>query len=445
MSGLFPSFSSSDRELDLTYNYRCELFNKHIRSVPSGHVVTEFLKDVPWAGIYNTINCAAFHHFKEGRWMKDPSVMYEYADFWCTEGNPRLYSFPLSDSILELCKVTGDFLFAEKNIEKLLEINRAWDDHKKENGLYFQFCDRDGMEYSISGNGFRPTINSYIYADKKALSYFASETGDGALSEKLRVEAETLRNLINTDLWNDKIGIYSVLSEDGILQNVRELIGYIPWIYGIPSEERDGAFRYLFDSECFKAPYGLRTADFSHPDYRKPFGHECLWNGPVWPFATSQTLTALINYLHTDKDHVVTDSLFMDLLLTYAYSQRDVDGSPYIDENMDPETGVWLAREIMRSWNRPDKDPTRGAHYNHSTFVDLVITGVCGICPSADDKLTVAPLGRSLEFFYLEGVKYHGCDVTVRWDRSDGLCVTVDGRTKYKKNDGSDIKIHINL
>ncbi len=65
MSGLFPSFSSSDREFDLTYDYICELFNKHIKSVPSGHVVTEFLKDVPWAGIYNTINCAALHHFRE--------------------------------------------------------------------------------------------------------------------------------------------------------------------------------------------------------------------------------------------------------------------------------------------------------------------------------------------------------------------------------------------
>ncbi len=75
----------------------------------------------------------------------------------------------------------------------------------------------------------------------------------------------------------------------------------------------------------------------------------------------------------------------------------------------------------------------------------MVITGVCGICPSADDKLTVAPLGRSLEFFNLEGVKYHGRDVSVRWDRSDGLCVTVDGTTKYKKNDGADIKIDFNI
>ena len=32
--------------------------------------------------------------------MKDSSVLGEYAAFWCETGNPRLYSFPIADSIL---------------------------------------------------------------------------------------------------------------------------------------------------------------------------------------------------------------------------------------------------------------------------------------------------------------------------------------------------------
>ena len=40
----------------------------------------------------------------------------------------------------------------------------------KENGLFYQIDDRDGMEYSISGNGMRPTINSYMCGDAKAIS-----------------------------------------------------------------------------------------------------------------------------------------------------------------------------------------------------------------------------------------------------------------------------------
>ena len=67
----FPKFTSSDSELDQTYQYRCELYQKHIKETPAGYVITEFLPDVPWAGIYNTINCAASHHFREGRWLQD--------------------------------------------------------------------------------------------------------------------------------------------------------------------------------------------------------------------------------------------------------------------------------------------------------------------------------------------------------------------------------------
>ena len=78
------------------------MFEKHIRPTPAGYVITEFLPDVPWAGIYNTISCAAMHHLQEGRWLTDTAPMYDYACFWCETGNPRLYSFPISDSILSL-------------------------------------------------------------------------------------------------------------------------------------------------------------------------------------------------------------------------------------------------------------------------------------------------------------------------------------------------------
>lgn len=75
----------------------------------------------------------------------------------------------------------------------------------------------------------------------------------------------------------------------------------------------------------------------------KHFDHECLWNGPVWPFATTQTLDAVIAYLQGGGTAITPDD-FTRMLLTYAYSQRDEDGTPYVDENMHPDTGVW-ARE----------------------------------------------------------------------------------------------------
>lgn len=431
MGVTFPEFSSSDRELNTTYNYRCELYNRHVKATPAGRVITEFLPDVAWAGIYNTISCAAMHHFREGRWMHDTSVLSEYARFWCTVGNPRLYSFPIADSILALAKVTGDYTTADVLYPKLAEIQHAWDDHKTDSGMYRQLCNRDGMEFSISGDGIRPTINSYMYADKAALSVLAERAGDSTAAQRYREDAETLRGQINDLLWNDRIGMYGVISDDGEVQNVREQIGYIPWIYGIPTSGRDACFRNLLDSTCFLSPHGLRTADASHPDYMKPFNHECLWNGPIWPFATAQTLTAVIEYLHTEKNPTVTADEFTDLLLTYAYSHRDTDGTPWLDENMDPDTGIWLAREIMRKWNRPGKDSTRGRHYNHSSFIDLVMTGICGICPTEGNTLRIHPLGTGLGSFSVSGAHYHGHVLDIDWAKSAGLKVTVDGNREY--------------
>ncbi len=425
----FPKFLSSDPELNITYQYRCEVYGRHIKPTPAGYVISEFLPDVPWAGIYNTISCAASHHFRDGRWLSDTTPLTEYARFWCTEGNPRLYSFPLSDSVLALEKVTGNTAVANELYPKLKEIHRAWDDHKTESGLYTQLCDRDGMEFSISGDGLRPTLNSYMAADTYALARIAHRVGDAESAQAYTTEADHLRALINDRLWNPEIGMFGTLSGDGTPQNVREQVGYIPWMYGLADEGRDACFANLLDPACFLATYGLRTADARHPDFMKEIPHNCLWNGPVWPFATAQTLTAVIEYLNGTEHPVITAEDFMTLLLRYSASHRDTDGTPWIDENMHPDTGIWLAREILR--NTPGyhlKD--RGRHYNHSTFIDLVMTGLCGVRPTEGDELVIRPLGTSLDHFTAEGIPYHGHTVDIAWNKTEGLRVTVDEQEK---------------
>ena len=53
------------------------------------------------------------------------------------------------------------------------------------------------------------------------------------------------------------------------------------------------------DPQGFQAPFGPTTAERRHPGFAVSYeGHECQWNGPSWPFATSVTLTALANVLN---------------------------------------------------------------------------------------------------------------------------------------------------
>lgn len=441
LAGQFPDFSSSNPELDRTYVYRKFSFASHIKKAGEYHVVTEFLPDVPWAGKYNTISCAALHHFNEGRWLANPEYLESYADFWCSEGDPMLYSFPAAEGIASLCRVTGNNSLLRKHYKALAELHDKWvSGHCRGDGLFYQIDDRDGMEYSISGSGKRPTINSYMYAEKSILSEIAFMSGDFAAAAGYKKDAAKLAELINSELWNEDIGIYATLSEDSGLQNVRELIGYIPWCWHIPPAGRESAFAFLKTPDCFQAKYGLTTADRSHPEYMRPYHHECLWNGPVWPFATTQTLNAVISLLHNYRQSVISNSDFTDMLTVYASSQKDEDQSTYVDENLDPDTGIWLARSILRARNCPD----RGCHYNHSAFIDLVLTGICGIIPSLGDSLTIAPLGDSLDYFKVGNVIYHKHEISIEWDKKSGLTVKKDGKIQTEQSSCKPVIININ-
>lgn len=89
-----PLFDCPDKDLQEIYYFRWHVYHRHLKQTPDGFVVTEFLPDVPWTGKYNTISCAAGHHFYEGRWIRDPKYLNDYATFWFRKGGePRRYSF----------------------------------------------------------------------------------------------------------------------------------------------------------------------------------------------------------------------------------------------------------------------------------------------------------------------------------------------------------------
>ena len=78
-----PYFECSDPVIEETYYFRWWVFRKHIKETEAGRIITEFLPPVPWAGPYNSINCACGHHIAEARWMKrDRNLAREYLSFW---------------------------------------------------------------------------------------------------------------------------------------------------------------------------------------------------------------------------------------------------------------------------------------------------------------------------------------------------------------------------
>lgn len=123
--------------------------------------------------------------------------------------------------------------------------------------------------------------------------------------------------------------------------------------------------------------------------------------------------------------------MFTSLLHQYAAQQSRVcpDGStvPWIDENLNPDTGEWMARKMLLA--RGFKPTERGKDYNHSTFCDLVIGGLVGIVPEDGGGFSVDPLCPSdWDSFRLDNLRFRGHEIEVVWRRPDGLSVIADGR-----------------
>ena len=57
---------------------------------------------------------------------------------------------------------------------------------------------------------------------------------------------------------------------------------------------------------------------------------------------------------------------------------RDVPaGTPFVGESFHGDEGYWLTRELL--YERRQGDRTRGDHYFHSSYVDLVLSGLVGV------------------------------------------------------------------
>lgn len=432
-----PLVDLPDRDIERVYYFRWWTYRKHVKKTETGYVVTEFLPDVPWAGTYNTINCAASFHIREGRWMRDSKILPDYIDFWLSgRGKPLAYSWWFPEAVREYCEIQGNEAeFTARRLDGMLKLfYERLESAKTPSGLYFSDDGNDGMERSISGSGLRPTLNSYLIADARALARFCRLNGREKQAEELEDFAGRLReNMLNL-LWDGDF--FKVIPQELADQawesrpavspekDVREQLGYIPWYFDIPDIRQDVAWEQLMKEDGFFAPFGLTTAERRHPGFMGAHEHECLWNGPVWPYATTQTLVGLANALRRPNQTSLTANDYYTLLRQYARSHRRTlpDGreADWVDENMHPDTGEWLARSILESWGwRKDKGGyERGRDYNHSMFCDLVLSGLLGVGAGSEGELRVRPMiPDEWTYFRVRNLYFRGKLYDVTYDK----------------------------
>jgi hypothetical protein len=452
MKGNIPFFTCPDQQVEQIYYYRWWTFRKHIKKTPAGFLITEFLKPVQHAGQYNALSCAFGHHVAEGRWLHDPRFVEGDARFWLRGGangrlHPNFHQFSgwAAASLLDVYLTRGNRAWLTSYLDALILDYNTWErDRLVESGLFWQRDVSDGMEESVSGGrhvkNVRPSINSYMYGNAAAIAAIAGLAGDGQVARAYGDKADRLRRLVETRLWNRDARFFETLNESGKSADVREEIGFTPWYFDLPTpgEGFEEAWKQLMDPEGFYAPFGPTTVEQRHRDFRIAYeGDDCQWNGPSWPFATTITLKALANVLQRYHQSAITMEDYFKTFLIYTKSHRlkleDGRVIPWVDEDLDPLTGEWIARAMKI---KKGAFYGRGDHYNHSSFADLVITGLVGLRPRGDGVVEINPLvpQREWDWFCLDRVPYHGRVLTILWDRNGdrfrkgkGLALFVDG------------------
>lgn len=459
MEANLPWFECPDPLIERLYYFRWYSFQKHIGDTGRGRLITEFLKPVPWGGYGQTIPDAVPHHLREARWLRQDTAAVDYARFWTTEdAKPRNYSLALAHSIRQVALARGDMKLVGDLRDALAANYAAWEASQQDaNGLFWSIDTRDGMEVSVSGDGYRPTLNSYMFGDAATLAAAFRLAGDAAGAKHWSAKADEQRARVERELWNPMLGFYATKSpakDSGIraqkkfkdngtalaLCDARELAGYVPWCYDLPTDTaRAAGWKQLFDPQGFAAKYGPLTVERRHPRFRFPTNDKCPWNGPAWNFATTQTVVALGNLLNGPAQPYATKADYLGLMQVFAFGQRLTLPSgeviTWTDEAQDADTGRWITREHLALHNQAQYG--RGNYYNHSGFCDPVITGLVGLRPREDDTVEVNPLlpAGAWRYFAIDALPYHGRLLRVQWDADgarygagSGLRVWADGK-----------------
>ncbi|GGH09090.1 hypothetical protein GCM10011586_26910 [Silvibacterium dinghuense] len=451
-----PWFDSSDKAVEEMYYFRWYAWKKHLVKTPHGYVITEWLpKPEVKDGSYGALPDAAPFHLDEARWLHTRAIAEDDARFWFQpENDVRKYSDAMATAVRSVMLANGDNALATSLLPEMKRVYGDWERTQQDsNGLFWSIDTRDAMEKSISGDGYRPTLNSYMESDARTIAATARLAHDETTAREYEAKADKLHQLIETVLWNPKDEFYEVVSpakDSGIraqkkfvdsgttmqFSGVRELIGYLPWEYSEPAQDHDVAWRQLFAPQGFDGHYGATTAERRSPRFRFASSDQCTWNGPAWPFAMTQTLQALASYLDGAGKHVLDGADYMRLFDRYVLAQhiklKDGRMIDWIDEDYDADTDEWIAKRMLIEKN---KQVGRGNYYNHSGFADPLITGVIGLRPRADDRIVVQPLVRAWSYFAIDALPYHGHLLTIAWDATGkryrhgkGLWLAVDGR-----------------
>ena len=452
-----PYIDIPDNNIQDVYYYRWSSLARHLHyAVPgTGYVLTEFVQPVGYSMAFDTIDAAAGHQIDEARWLRSDYFTNDYVQFWTRgPGNSTQYTHWILDAAYRKSQVDGNVQFLINQLPGMIDMWNQWYfafDFGV--GLYHFSPTDDAQEFSLPGwvasdggltnitllnvgpDTYRPSHNAYMVGNARAIAQTAAAAGNVTVAANFTSIADNLESAIFKYLWDptQQFFVDVIRSNNSNLTQLqgREEVGLFPFRFGIGLQKQysDPSAQEVFDIQGFGSEFGpttLETRNYYY-DAIKPATYCCYWNGQSWPFSTAHVLKSLAAIYRTGNSSLTADDYYQ-VLSTYATTQHDYDGRPFVAEAHYPELNAWSAYTANHS-----------EHYDHSTNNDDVITGLLGLIPRSDNMLQISPIiPQNWTYFALEDVAYHGHLLTIlydldgtRYNQSKGLTVYVDGQNYY--------------
>ncbi|MCS6777925.1 MAG: DUF2141 domain-containing protein [Chloroherpetonaceae bacterium] len=471
-------FECSDPHTTKMYYHRWYLLKKNSMRPRMGALRHRTFAEGRWTAEWyaNVISYGAPHQIREARWLRDPSYAWGHLQTW-TENPGREGIFPshvtprgaqggqytdwIGATAWDVYLVHPDRSLLARVADPvarnaqgwrrvygwdnspLLVVDSHWWTGMEWQPSFFAFAGHqtgggDGTDRKFMTPLRRVDLTAYNFGNAQAAARIYRELGRDADAATMQTLAEETRRALLEQMWNPQTKwFHSLRAQDNALSPDKEIIGLYPFYFQLPPAHQgyEAAWEIALDPKFFWTPWPVASTSRDCPAYAQngwpvgPGGSGCMWNGPTWPHANSLVLTAMIHTLRHYAPCALTRQKLYELFLSYTRAQfRDQDPTyPWTGEYYNGDTGQWK---------------TDQRDYNHSTWIDPLITGLIGLVPRPDSVLEVDPLlpEGTWDYYVLDGQHYRGHTVTIAYDAQGGriapgfrgYAVFLDGKEVFR-------------
>lgn len=178
-------------------------------------------------------------------------------------------------------------------------------------------------------------LNSYLYAEKRALAHISRALGRPKAATAFDRDADRLRDTVRVRMYDPATGWFYDLGDDGrpVASAGKGIEGTIPLWTGLATAQQAAAVRAaLVDPTQFATPLPLPSVSRQSPDFDPTAAG--YWRGPVWMDQFLFTVSGLHAYgYHRDAEKLTEAGL--------RHAQGMLGDAP-LRENYDPLTGAGL-------------------------------------------------------------------------------------------------------